>query len=158
MNKTNLQYGDIILFEPTTFYGKCIKNVDGGNYSHVGMFISTVEGIPLFIESHEKKDGVVISRLEYWKNYKVLRAKDMKPVDIHETLSFLGKKYGTNTILRIILSKIFNTKIKNDDDTELICSETIDRLYKYKIGGGYVATPRTFEESPLLEDITNNLN
>ena len=53
----------------------------------------------------------------------------------------------------ILKAKIFKNTQYNNDSTSLICSEFADYIFNYKVGAGYVATPKTFAESPLF--ITN---
>lgn len=145
-----LQYGDIIQFKPTTIYGKAIKVVDGSPYSHTGMFLKYEEGIPLFIESHKKKGGVVISKLHEWGNYDVYRPINIEPRPLVDMLNKLGRPYDSSMIIDIFITKTFKGKKYNNDDLSFICSELIDYAYHYKVGGGYVATPKTFADSPLF--------
>lgn len=138
------KYGDIIQFKPTTLYGKAIKFVDGSPYSHTAMFLKYEKGVPLFIESHEKKGGVVISKLHEWGNYDVYRPVDIKPRPMKEVLGKLGTEYDTFMILDILINKFFKSELYNNDDKKFICSEFKDWVYYYKVGNGYVATPKTF--------------
>jgi hypothetical protein len=142
-----MKYGDILLFKPTSFTGKLIAWIDGSPYSHGAVYIGKQNGHHLFIESHEKKGGVVMTRLEEWKNYIVLRPKTLKPRPKREVLSKLGTRYDWSMIGWIFWSKIFPTQIDNNDDDMLICTEFCDFVYRYKIGKGKVATPKTFYES-----------
>lgn len=144
-----MQYGDIILFKPTTLMGKLIAFIDGSPYSHIGVFIEYRNGVPLFIESHEKKGGVVITKLEEWRNYTIKRTA-LKPRPRHEVLSKLGTRYDSSMLWWIMKAKIFRTVQSNNDDSSLICSEFADYVFHYKIGGGNVATPKTFNDSTLF--------
>ena len=147
-----MQYGDIILFKPTTFMGKLISFIDGSPYSHIGVFVEYKNGVPLFIESHEKKGGVVITRLQEWQNYTVKRPL-VKPRAKKEVLSKLGTRYDNSMLWWIFKAKIFKSMEYNNDDTSLICSEFADYIFHYKVGNGYVATPKTFADSTLFVTI-----
>lgn len=142
-----MQYGDVIAFKPTTTYGKAISLFDGSPYSHVAMFLKYEKGIPLFIESHEKKGGVVISKLHEWGNYDIYRPIDLKPRPMKDMLDKLGTPYDGSMILHIIMAKTFKREQANNDFSRVICSEFIDYGYRYKVGGGFIATPKTFYSS-----------
>lgn len=144
-----MKYGTIILFKPTTLMGRLISFIDGSEYSHIGMFIKYENGVPLFIESHEKKGGVVMSKLEEWKNYTVKKPL-MKPRPKKEVLNMLGTSYDSSMLWWIFKAKIFSLKQENNDEKSMICSEFIDYCFNYQIGHGYVATPRTFNDSKLF--------
>lgn len=151
------KYGDIIQFKPKTFYGKLIKLIDGSPYSHTAMFLKYEKGVPLFIESHERKDGVVISKLQEWGNYDVYRSTTLKPRPMKEVLEKLGTKYDGSMIVDIVKNKIIKKQPTNNDDTQFICSEFIDFAYRYKVGNGFVATPHTFYTSNQFRKTTDTL-
>lgn len=144
-----MKYGDILIFKPTTLLGKLISFIDGSEYSHIGMFIEYRNGVPLFIESHEKKGGVVMSKLEEWRNYTV-KTPLIKPRKKREVLNMLGTSYDNSMLWWILKAKVFRFKQENNDEKSLICSEFVDWCFNYKVGGGYVATPRTFNDSTLF--------
>lgn len=139
-----MKYGDIILFKPTGLMGKLISKIDGSPYSHVGVFLEYDNGVPLFIESHEKKGGVVITKLQEWQNYTVLRPIKIKPRPKQELLELLGTGYDFSMLGWILKAKLFGKEAPNNSPTLLICSEFADYAYHYKIGNGRVATPKTF--------------
>lgn len=141
-----MKYGDIILFKPTSFTGKLIAWIDGSPYSHAAIYISKQNGHDLFIESHERKNGVVITRLEEWKNYTVVRP-DMKARPKRDMLEKLGKTYDVSMIGWILWAKVFKRDLDNNDDNLLICSELVDYCYRYKIGKGRICTPKTIYQS-----------
>lgn len=147
-----LKFGDIILFKPTSLTGKLISLVDGSPYSHVGIFLEYKDGIPLIIESHEKRGGVVIIKLEEWGNYDVFRTK-LKPRPKKEVLTMLGSGYDYSMLIWIFGSKIRKDDRLNNSPTLLICSELADFVYHYKIGEGKVATPKTFALSNKFKKI-----
>ena len=139
-----MKFGDIILFKPTGLHGKIIAKIDGSGYSHAAIYLGKDSGVDLFIESHEKKNGVVITRLEDWKNYTVLRPKKkMKHHTREALLEKLGTGYDFSMIGWILVSKIFNKDRDTNDDNLLICSELVDWFYMYEIGGKKICTPRT---------------
>jgi hypothetical protein len=138
-----LQHGDIILFKPTSTTGRLIAWIDGSPYSHVGIYWGMKNSHHLFIESHEKKGGVGMTRLEDWRNFIVIRPY-LKHRPKRELLAKLGARYDVSMIGWILWSKIFRKMQYNNDDEALICSELVDWYYYYKIGNGFVATPKTF--------------
>jgi uncharacterized protein YycO len=139
-----MKFGDVILFQPTSFHGKIIAWVDGSPYSHAAIYLGKDSGVDVFIESHEKKSGVVITQLEDWRNYVVLRpVKPMKHRTRKELLSKLGKGYDFSMIGWILLAKIFRKDRSTNDDNLLICSELVDWFYYYAIGGKKICTPKT---------------
>jgi hypothetical protein len=144
-----MKYGDIILFKPTTLLGKIISLIDGSPYSHIGVFIEYRNGIALFIESHEKKGGVVITQLQEWENY-IVKKPLIKPRLKKDVLAKLGTKYDFSMLVWLLKAKILKKKQYNNNDSTLICSELADYVFNYKVGSGYVATPRTFSESKLF--------
>lgn len=144
-----LEYGDIILFKPSSLLGSLISFIDGSEYSHVGMFIEYKNGVPLFIESHEKKNGVVITKLQEWQNYTVKKTL-IKPRRKREVLNMLGTSYDNSMLWWIFKAKVFSLKQENNDEKSLICSEFIDWCFNYQVGHGYVATPKTFNDSKLF--------
>lgn len=140
-----MKYGDIILFKPTGLVGKLISYFDGSPYSHGAIYLGKIAGQHLFIESHEKRRGVVIVRLEEWrKNYIVLRPNFLKkPKSKEEVLRLLNTKYDYSRLWWILKSKLFGSRVYNDDDTKLICTELCDNVWGYALGGGYTCTPKT---------------
>jgi hypothetical protein len=135
-----MKYGDIINFKPIGLISKLISIVDGSPYSHTAIFLEERHGVKLFIESHESKGGVVICKLEDWKNYDVFRPK-IKPRPKREVLSVVGRQYDYGRLITVFKSKIFKYKTQNNDDTKLICSELADYVYKYRLGQGKILTP-----------------
>lgn len=148
-----MKYGDIILFTPTSITGRLISMIDGSPYSHVGIFIKYENGIPLFLESHEKKNGVVLSRLEEWGNYKVLRPVALVPRFKADLVKLLGTKYDFSMIVWICVAKFLHKKEINNDFSKLICSELVDYTYHYSIGKGEICTPRMIAESELFTQV-----
>lgn len=138
------QYGDVIFFKPAGLYGKAIKLVDGSPYSHTAVFWKYEEGIPLFIESHENKGGVVISKLHEWGNYDVYRPIDLKIRPIKEVLDKVSTEYDVWLIPTILLDKLLQAETFNNNQDKFICSEFVDYVFYYKIGNGKMATPKTF--------------
>lgn len=152
-----LEYGDIILFKPTGLIGKLITKIDGCPYSHGAIFLKYEKGVPLFIESHESKRGVVISKLEEWNNYIVLRplkSHYFYPQEYKDTINLLGRKYDYGRLLMILKSKFDKFNIANNDPYKLICTELCDNVYGYKLGEGDICTPKTiyslFENGTLI--------
>lgn len=129
--------------------GKLISFFDGSEYSHIGMFIKYDNGVPIFIESHEKKSGVVMTKLEEWRNY-TIKSPTIKPRPKKEVLNMLGTSYDSSMLWWLLKAKVFKSKQQNNDEKSLICSEFIDWCFHYKVGGGYVATPKTFNDSKLF--------
>lgn len=141
------KYGDIILFKPRSLTSKLIALIDGSPYSHIGIFLENKDGVNLFIESHEKKRGVVITKLEEWGNYEVIRPISLKPRPKKEVLAMLGTGYDYSMLGWIFWSKIFKKNQINNSPTLLICSELADFVYRYAVGEGNIATPKTFATS-----------
>lgn len=143
-----MKYGDIILFKPTSFHGRLITWIDGSSFSHAAIYLGKDNGVDIFIESHEKKNGVVITQLENWKNYTILRPKkQIKRKTRKELLSKLGTGYDFSMIGWILLAKILHKDMDTNSDNLLICSELVDWFYNYKIGAGKICTPKTIATS-----------
>ena len=96
----------------------------------------------MFIESHEKRRGVVLIKLEDWRNYTILRSR-VKPRNKYVMLRLLNKKYDYKLFLQLLKIKVFKKILKNNNEDKLICSELIDYAYYYTIGNGNVCTPKT---------------
>jgi hypothetical protein len=140
-----MKYGSIILFKPTSLMGKLIALIDGSPYSHAAIYLGKQNGQHLFIESHEKKNGVVITRLEEWRNY-IVFTPNLKIRPKRELLAKLGSRYDASMLGWIFWAKIFRKNPDNNDDGTLICSELVDWAYHYKIGKGKICTPKTIYE------------
>jgi hypothetical protein len=137
-----MKFGDVILFKPTSFIGKAIAFVDGSAYSHAAVYLGEYDGVDLFIESHEKKSGVVITKLERWRNYTVLRS-NLKHKTKKELMQKLGTGYDFSMIRWILIAKLFNKDAQANDEGLLICSELVDWFFEYQIGEGKICTPKT---------------
>jgi hypothetical protein len=141
------QYGDIILFKPTNgFVSRLISFVDGSDYSHAAIFWKYEHGIPLFIESHEKRGGVVINKLQEWGNFDVYRTETLLPRPEHEMLEMVGRKYDFSRLWWIFKAKVLKFKLQNNDETLVICSELVDFCYYYTLGEGLICTPKTISD------------
>lgn len=144
--KDKYKYGDIILFRPSGgFVSWLISKIDGGQYSHGAIFWKYEHGVPLFIESHESKGGVVITKLQEWSNFDVYRPTALQIRPAHEVLEMVGRKYDYSMIWWIFKSKLRRKKLQNNDDAQVICTELVDKCYYYCFGEGYICTPRTME-------------
>ncbi len=145
--KNKFQYGDVIMFRPTGgFVSRMISLIDGSQYSHGAIFWKYENGVPLFIESHEARGGVVINKLQEWSNFDVYRAKSLKIRPAHEMLETVGRRYDYSMLWWILKAKILKTKVQNNDDTIFICTELIDFGFWYSLGQGYICTPKTIPE------------
>ena len=136
------------MFRPSGLIGKLITIIDGSQYSHGAIYLGTYGGQKIFIESHEKKGGVVIVRLEEWRrNYDVYRPKHIKtPKDKREVLRLLNTPYDYGRLWWIFKSKILKFNLQNDDDKKLICTELCDNVWHYDLGSGKTCTPLTIEK------------
>lgn len=154
---TKLQYGDLIAFYPTSKMGELIRIVDSkglGNYSHWATFIGYRRGIPLFIESHEGRGGVVILALKEWQNtYDIYRAKELKPRPEKDLLNLLGNGYNFKKIWLILKNRMFGTKLFGGSPDKPICTELCNFAYRYRLAPAGQATPYTLENSVELECI-----
>jgi len=138
------KYGDVILFRSTGgFVSNAIGKIDGSEYSHGAIFWKYSDGVPLFIESHEARGGVVVNKLQEWGNFDVYRPLHLAPRPVDEMLSLIGRKYDYNLLWWIFKSKVLRRKQYNNDDLQLICTELVDHCYYYSIGNGCVCTPKT---------------
>jgi hypothetical protein len=149
--KDKFKYGDVIMFRPTGgFVSKMISLIDGSEYSHGAIFWKYDNGVPLFIESHEARGGVVINKLQEWSNFDVYRAKGLKARPINELLGMVGRRYDYSLLWWIFKTKILRSNLQNNDNTMVICTELVDFCYYYTLGAGYVCTPNTI--SNLIKD------
>jgi len=140
--KDKFQYGDIIAFKPRHGWkSQAISLIDGSPYSHVGFFWKYENGIPLFLESHEDRGGVVINQLKEWANFDVFRTERFSPRPEEEMLELVGTKYDKSLLWWIFKAKVLKFDLQNNGESELICSEFVDHGYYYALGGGYVCTP-----------------
>jgi len=138
------KYGDVIMFKPTGgIVSRLISLVDGSKYSHGAIFLGYVEGVPLFIESHEKRGGVVINKLQEWGNFDVFRSDSLKARPMGEMLKMVGRRYDYSMLWWILKAKILRSKLQNNDDALVICTELVDLCFYYTLGDGYVCTPKT---------------
>jgi hypothetical protein len=145
--KNKFRYGDIIAFKPTGgFVSKMISKVDGSPYSHIAIFWRYVDGVPLFLESHEARGGVVINKLQEWGNFDVFRPHALKPREEKEMLHLVGNRYDYSILWWIFKAKIFKKTLQNNDDTKVICSEYADYCYYYTLGEGKICTSKTIFE------------
>lgn len=140
-----MRYGDIILFTPTGLIGKLICKIDGSKYSHGAIYLGQYHGEHLFIESHEKRGGVCIRRLEEWRrNYIILRPNYIvKPKSKEDVIKLLNRKYDYARLWWIFKSKILKLNLQNDDPYRLICTELCDFVWHYNLGSGNTCTPNT---------------
>lgn len=141
-----MKFGDVILFKPTGFHGKLIAKIDGSEYSHAAIYLGEDNGIQLFIESHEKKSGVVITKLEDWRNFRVVRT-NLPHRTKKELMQKLGTGYDFSMIGWLLVTKILNRDMDTNDDKLLICSELVDWFFMYAIGEGKICTPKTIATS-----------
>lgn len=140
------QYGDIIAFKPTGgFVSKMISKIDGSPYSHIAIFWRYVDGVPLFLESHEARGGVVINKLQEWGNFDVFRPKALKPRPEKEMLALVGNRYDYSMLWWILKAKLLHQKLQNNGNDTVICSEYADYGYYYTLGDGYVCKPSTID-------------
>jgi hypothetical protein len=137
-----MKFGDIIQFRPTGIIGRLIAFFDGSEYSHTAIYLEKKYGVHLFIESHEEKRGVVITKLQEWRNFDIFRPKDLLPRPRREVYNLLGRGYDYGRLVAILKSKLSQGKTYNNDDVKLICSELADYVYKYRLGKGEVLTPK----------------
>jgi len=145
--KDKLEYGDIIMFKPTGgIVSRLISLVDGSKYSHGAIFLGYEFGVPLFIESHEKRGGVVINKLQEWSNFDVLRPVALKPRPIEDMLKMVGSRYDYSLLWWIFKAKILRSKLQNNDNSSVVCTELVDFCYYYTLGDGYVCTPKTISD------------
>lgn len=145
--KDKFKYGDVILFKPTGgWFSRLISEIDGSEYSHAAIFWKYEHGVPLFIESHESKGGVVITQLQEWGNFDVFRPNALIPRPEKEMLKMVGSRYDYSLLWWILKSKLKGRKTQNNDDKEVICSELVDKCYYYCLGDGYVCTPKTISD------------
>lgn len=153
--KTKYKYGDIILFKPKhSLVSKLISIIDGSPYSHAGFFLGYFKGVPMFIESHESKGGVVITKLEDWGNYDVYRPIiQIRPQSIGRMLKLTGRKYDFSRLWWVVKAKIFGFRLQNNDESKLICSELVDYGWRYALGGAYLSTPATLAKSTKLKKL-----
>lgn len=138
-----LRYGDILMFKPKhSLVSKLISKIDGSPYSHSGFFLGYFKGVPIFIEAHENKGGVVMTKLENWDNYNVFRpAIKARPMPITKMLALLNTRYDMSRLWWIFKAKILGFDLQNNDSSRLICSELVDYGWRYVLGGAYLLTP-----------------
>lgn len=158
MNKiTKFKYGDLLAFRPTSKTGELIRIIDSkgkGQYSHWAVFLGYRRGVPIFIESHEGRGGVVIVGLKEWFNtYDVYRPKKLKPRPEVDLLKLLGNEYDYKRIWLILKNRLFGTKLFGDSPKNPICTELCNYAYRYKLAKPGQATPYTLEKSSELECI-----
>lgn len=132
------QYGDILCFRPTGIVGELIVAIDSkglGDYSHNAIFWKYEQGIPLFLEAHEKNGrGVGIVKLqEHWNNYDVFRCVDLDVRPDKEMLDKLGNMYSRSRLFKIFMFRVFGVPIKSDNVDETICTEYVNFCFKYKL-------------------------
>lgn len=145
--KNKFQYGDVIMFRPTGgFVSNAISKIGDSEYSHGAIFWKYVNGIPLFIESHESRGGVVINRLQEWSNFDVYRPKGLEIRPAHELLEMVGRRYDYSMLWWILKARILKTKVQNNDNALVICTELVDFVFYYSLGRGYVCIPKTVPE------------
>jgi hypothetical protein len=147
-----MKYGDILLFKPKGLIGKLISLADGSPYSHAGLFIGYFNKVPIFIESHEKRGGVVLIKLEEWSNFIVLRSEST-PRPVRDVLQLLNTKYDYSRLFWILKAKLTNKSVTNNDESKLICSELVDYAYHYEFGKGKICTPATLARDSTLKRV-----
>lgn len=141
-NIEDAQYGDLLFFTPTTsFFSHLIQKIDGSRFSHVALFLGKKYAHNLFIESQDGV-GITISLLKEWRNYEIYRP-ELQCMPPSMILNDLGKPYDRKKIVQILSHKIFGTPLTADDDHALICSESVNKWYYYKLYEKGKATPAT---------------
>jgi uncharacterized protein YycO len=161
--------GDIILVKNYSFLGRQIRKVTGGNYNHVGMFISNNKLIEAMFSGVKITDitGYEIARAEGKLDFDIYRFKNISQHQIDTTTSFLldqvGCKYDFLQLLSIFIFFVFhiNRTIEPIDIRKaFICSELIAKaleIANIKISEEVDVdniTPFDIEYSEKLEKIT----
>lgn len=148
MIKANdLQYGDILAFEPRSWQGNLITYYDKSKYSHCAIYLGKLHNRHLFIEADWS--GVRINAINIdWKNVYMYRTH-YKPRSIKSVLKQVGKKYDYYKLWRIFLHYAFKRPMKTKGDAEdnFICTEFVNYVFMYRIAERGYATPRTITES-----------
>lgn len=139
------RYGDVILFRSSSLFGRLIRLVDGGEYSHGAIYLEERHGRHLFVEALTD-GGVVLSVLdEHAGNFDVFRAPE--PYQKKPALLALvnRRKYDFLKIVRILAFYLFARPLPRDDQQKFICTELVNWVHGFALADE-LATPRTIHE------------
>lgn len=148
------KYGDIILFEPIRFLSRIQVKIDNirqnkkFNFSHGALYWGKEGGNHLMIES-VNECGVHISKINYWKNYIIVRPIDKKIITKVKLSDYIGKKYDFSKIYAVIANRLFGVSLTVDGDEQVICTELINLAYNYKLTAKGMCTPITLANAIL---------
>lgn len=139
------RYGDVILFRPSSVFGRLIALIDGGPYSHGAIYLEERHGRHLFVEALTD-GGVVLSVLdEHAGNFDVFRA----PLPQEKKAALLAlvnrRRYDFLKIWRILNFYLFARPLPRDDSQRFICTELVNWVHGFTLADE-LATPRTVHE------------
>jgi hypothetical protein len=148
-NLSEAQYGDVILFEPTSLKGRIQVKIDNlghkvkHNFSHGAIFWGFEGKTPLMLES-VSPCGVHIAKVQEWRNYVIVRILQHEDCELRpkkEMVAYLNSKYDYSKLYAITLNRLFNVPLTVDDDSQVICTELINLAYDYKLTAKGMCTP-----------------
>jgi hypothetical protein len=145
-NLLQAKYGDILLFEPTSFTGRIQVMVDNlnqkrkFNFSHGAIFWGFEGKTPLMLES-VSPCGVHIAKVQEWRNYVIVRPDGHTVRTKKEMIEYLNSRYDYSKLYAVILNRLFGTHLTVDDDSQVICTELINLAYDYKLTPKGMCTP-----------------
>lgn len=147
-----LQPGDVLLYEPSSFFGYAIAWLTGGWVSHVEVY----RGNDC---SYASRDGLGVSIYAYRADGLTEVRRSQKPIDLialeREFLKRNGDRYDYNTIVKFLTFG----KCGGRNQAE-VCSELATLLLRAggvpELFGDAAAdeiSPRDFQKEPLLEKV-----
>jgi len=143
------KYGDVILFYPTSWYGRLISYFDGSPYSHIATYLESRDGYHWMLESTVNKNGFVISKIrEDWDNFDVYDMKLYRKYlrSSREMMDLVDERpYDISRLLEIFLHYVLKLDLNVSNAQRLICAEAVNLQFSYKLVDNN-QSPRTIWE------------